>query len=329
MLTSVWQSLSPYPDIYSTNLASLNSTEFICGAFVPAKQEQRILKYNTLQNEWTEYLQLPGKSSFYAYPLCLHRKHNILYIGVGHDRLVKFNIDTNEYKEIHLPDNIGVGQSLLIDDDIHLIGGYKNTHSILQQNQTKSKMLSRYCDQLGSCNNHTIYSSKTDTIYTFGGGYNYADRSISNTIYSYNIGTNKHKSIDLKMPEALAGFGSIMTKDGKFVITFGGYNGRKKVDDIYIFDMEKMNVRKSSIVCPKTSDYYAILMIDYTKQIMIVYGYIRWSLKQIDRIISFPCNDIINLIVKWYAEEMIYLQERYGSYMQKSLWRISLSKILQ
>ena len=89
-----------------------------------------------------------------------------------------------------------------------------------------------------------------------------------------------------------------------------------------------MNVSKINIICPKASEYHAILMNDYAdhEQMMIVYGYIRSSLKQFDGIIAFPCNDIINLVVKWYGREIIYLKDIDN---QKSLYRLSLYKILQ
>ena len=66
-------------------------------------------------------------------------------------------------------------------------------------------------------------------------------------------------------------------------------------------------------------------MNDYTKSMIIMYGYIRqcWSLKEFDGM-AFPSQDIINLMSKWYANEMIY----FIQWIENSLWRISLDKIL-
>ena len=242
--------------------------------------------------------------------------------------IIKLNIDTNEYEEIQIAERIGsgLGQLLLINDDIHIIGGSTNTHLILQQNQTKPQILSRYGDGVKIESPRSIYSSKTDIIYTFG-GYILDKYESSNNIHSFHISTNTHKLIELKMPDRLDSFGCIMTKDEKYVITFGGCDDYgNKVADIYIFDMDEMTARKSSIICPKASTYHAILMNDDSEHIMIVYGYIRWSLKEFDGINTFPSHDIINLIVKWYGEEMIYLQEIGVS---KSLWRLSLWEILK
>ena len=229
----MWQSLSSFPDgdveprkYGVANLVALNSREFICGAFNGEKLQQRLLKFNTFKNEWTEYLKLPKYFAVDVDLTCLQLncKHNILYITKNYERnqsLIKLNIDTNEYEEIQIPDNIGMGQLLLINDDIHLIGGENNTHSILQPNQTEPQILFRYADEDGISYHRSIYSSKTDTIYTFG-GYIHSLCAPSDNIYSFDVGTNTQKLIDLKMPEKLDSFGCIMTRDGRYVITFGG-----------------------------------------------------------------------------------------------------------
>ena len=65
------------------------------------------------------------------------------------------------------------------------------------------------------------------------------------------------------------------------------------------------------------------------QQMMLVHGYIRqcWNLKKFDGIV-FLCDDIIDLIFGWSANEMVYLLKNHKEEC-KALWRISLTKILQ
>ena len=111
------------------------------------------------------------------------------------------------------------------------------------------------------------------------------------------------------MPDGRDSFGCVITNDEKYVITFGCADIKDQTTDaIYIFDMEEMSVRKSDIDCPKEMRNHAILMGDHNKESIVVYGYIRWvwSLKQFNEI-GFACDDIIELIAKWFVDEMVYL----------------------
>ena len=42
--------------------------------------------------------------------------------------------------------------------------------------------------------------------------------------------------------------------------------------------------------------------------------------------IDFPCDDIINLMIEWFARVMVYLMER-GSH-ENRLWKMPLSMII-
>ena len=338
MSTSAWQELPSPATRFTTNLVSINPYEFICVAFPYRTKQNSVLKFNTINNEWIE-LKLPKELRFRSSAICVHSNDsNVLYIAAremndGLDRaIVKLNLANNEYQIVGVPDDFGMCELLPVNDDIHMIGGKGGCHAILKSNQSELEKLGCYSKgEEFSCHS-SVYISKKNMIYTFG-GYHFGGECIAvDTIQSYNLETKEHNQLDdLRIPKwGRDSFGCIMTNDEKYVIIFGGEDDDEvETDDIYVFDMDGMNVRTSNIKCPKDDEYYAVLMGNHQEHLKIVYGYIRWcwSLEQFDGI-SFPCHDVIDLMVKWYSDEIVYLFARQSS-NSVCLWMMSLFEILQ
>ena len=314
-----WQTCASNPNSFLSNLVAINAYEFI------VLKEFELMKYNTRKNEWNSYLKVSKELPIDSSTICLHSNNKLLYF-VGFDCITKLNIETNEHEKIMVPWD-GSAKFVLVDNDIHFIGGYPNQHSVLRENATKPVILYTYNHAQMLNDHHSIYSEQRKVIYTMGGN-NENDTSLE-TIHMYDIKANKNELLDLKIPDSgRERFGCIMTDDERYMIIFGGYEYEYTKDEIYIFDMDKMTVRESDVVCPEEGSYNAILMNDHERTSIIVNGYIRCMVNQIDGI-EFPNDDIITLINKWLSNyhEMVYLIER-GWRKRNRMWKLPLSTIL-
>ena len=213
------------------------------------------MKFNTLKNEWKEFLILPKELSFNSSKIVFNNVDNTLYIGTydvmnsGDDQIIAMNITTKEYKKITLA-NIAIGHLLLENNNLHIIGCSDSNHSVIEQNKAETQTLCNYSHFIGddyfACH-RSVYLKKQEKIYTFGGwicgGNQYLTEDTLDTILSYDLKTKEHKLLDLKIPKGLDSFGYIKTNDERFVIIFGG-DGDEGISnhDIYIFDMDENTV---------------------------------------------------------------------------------------
>ena len=352
-----WESISPFPvGEQSTNLVQINDTEFICGSFAVDNDIQQLLKFNIFTNKWTEWLTLPEELSFNSNAICFDRHTKMLYIAESYPTvdlnhttdtsdkdwihgMIVINIETKEYKHIEVSQEEGNVQRILSlpNGGIHFIRAEGGKHSSLGLNEQKtSEVLCSDGEVIGYKSitwNDSIYSSKDKEIFTFGGvGEHQGYLKSLDTIFTYNIEKAEHKLLDLKLPKEMCLFGCVITNDEKYVIIFGGLYiltlntfKMENLQKIYIFDMNEMTVRESSIQCPDASTYNAIVMTNHVQE-LIVLGYIRkcWSLTEFDGFTPLSA-DIMNLIYRWYVEEMVYLLDRKSD---KMLWKISIADIL-
>ena len=64
---------------YFAKMVMLNETEFL--ALCDDLFQLKILKYNTLRDEWTTFMELPEWMDSYYFPgMQMDRKHNTLYV---------------------------------------------------------------------------------------------------------------------------------------------------------------------------------------------------------------------------------------------------------
>ena len=184
-----WESAASFPSTVSTNFAQLNKDEFVCGSFLATIGEKRLLKFNTFQNQWIEFLKLPKELNFNSRMICFNQERSMLHIAAEYPKnygrtmqgmpeakvgIISINIKTSEYKEITWLQSMdcSMGQLLLIPNgDIHFIKSEDNAHCILKPEQTKPEILCTYSDYFNDeliCH-RMIYSSKREMIYIFGG----------------------------------------------------------------------------------------------------------------------------------------------------------------
>ena len=81
--------------------------------------------------------------------------------------MVGINIKTKQYKKTSLS-KVNFGHLLLVNNDLHLIGGLRSEHLIIQNKITKPLLLCSYSGQIVFANlisHRSIYLSKQQTIY--------------------------------------------------------------------------------------------------------------------------------------------------------------------
>ena len=77
-------------------------------------------------------------------------------------------------------------------------------------------------------------------------------------------------------------------------------------------------------IIPSKVQYDALLLNNDVPNELLVYGFIRWcsTLDEFE-MVTFPYLDIVELIVLWYNEQIVYLKRKYSDMH----WKISLDDI--
>ena len=116
-VSNEWELQCLYPSQHATNLVQLNDHEFICGSFNVEPPEQRVLKFDTLKNEWMDFLILPKELCFSSSRMCFNQNNNTIYVAAFDNDykalVIAINVKTKEYKKIYVSDS---------DDLCHLCG---------------------------------------------------------------------------------------------------------------------------------------------------------------------------------------------------------------
>ena len=124
---------------------------------------------------------------------------------------------------------------------------------------------------------------------------------------SSRFGSNKSLSnlSNIKLPFNIQLFGYVLTTDEKYVIIFGGWDQAiwGDGDDIYIWNLESMEFRKSEKKCPTKSQFHACIM-GYQVDDLLVHGYLRMCSK--DDIEYLP-QDIVKLVGHWCCNDFLHL----------------------
>ena len=122
------------------------------------------------------------------------------------------------------------------------------------------------------------------------------------------------------MIKKLSNCSSVLSMDKRYIIMFGGFDGIKLYDDIFVFDLNKNIIFKSNIKCPENGIFETVIINNKSnKSLLMIYGYIN-KLNNI----KLPSTDILNLIHSMCITEYIYLLHRGIGHH----WKIKIDDIL-
>ena len=255
----------------------------------------------------------------------IDHRQNIIYICNSHyvaystqsllprDRIsiVKVSINSGEQNEDELANFNTVGtrpQSLMINNEFHIIGGsYNNRHLKYNEETKQLEVLHYFVD--GDIWRHRLVRIKQKLL-LFGGS-NWNDSKCTDAVHQYDISNNKWTKLNVKLPAPSCDFGCAPILNGRCVALFGGFNGHALMwmDDIWIYSIDKKLFRRSNIKCPnEVAEYQAITIKDKLKNELAVFGFVRneWNVLQINERL-FPPRYLLNIVQKYYLNEVIHL----------------------
>ena len=123
-----------------------------------------------------------------------------------------------------------------------------------------------------------------------------------------------------KIPKKMEKFGYCLSKNNKFGYIFGGFDGAD-LDDVYIWNLQKMTIIQSKIKCPLKNTYFVVAIGQSKhKSLLIINGFIRYCNKRENDL----CDNIIQLILLFYFNQTIHLMDRINT---KNHWYVDVRKI--
>eukprot|EP01084_Bolivina_argentea_P063138 115320_1 len=347
-----WISLPSLPlgsrNYCECNCVPINNTEFITAVDtkdfynqIPLHIESKkgIYLYNIVNNKWKLFLNLSELNEYkgWTHGIGFDSHKNILYLFSQNNQLLIYDRNTKQFK-IHSFNTLNVqfaqnNQKLAVicvNSVFHIIGGQSfNSHAIWNENtqifERQSINQSMHRATMGTA---LIYRKYRNELYVLGGYINefktgsrqfkYLDE-----IYVHKLGTKQWNPLNIKIPNGLHSAGSIIVHD-RYIILFGGYTVNVEIQAksvIYVLDLQKMNFLESCIKCPGKDRYRVVLMCDYVKNDMIVYGFVRSTKQAFGNV--FP-NEIIALICDFYQIEYVHLiSMKSGKH-----WKINVEQII-
>ena len=287
-----------------------------------------IQKYNINTKTWQKFMgfhkNIPKLQSSTAFD----PDKNILYIfdryTRGFGKQLDAKIDLNTKQLLQTPDILRIQSysALCINDKLYMIR--------IQRDKNQSKFVC--CDDKMQ-NFEELYTFKqlegygmvhikrNKEILLFGGWLNNESEALD-TIRAYSLDNNNKNSenrfreLKVKLPLCLSHFGIVSTRNDQFVIIIGGWiDGSSQSDGIYIFDVNKCELRESEIRCPSRGYTYATIIDNTERDELLVFGFIRRYFKNLH-------DDLIHLLTAFVCNQIIFAR------CAGEMWMIDVNEII-
>eukprot|EP01084_Bolivina_argentea_P263318 445628_1 len=273
-----WISAPPFLYHQFSNPMMLSHTKFMLVAFTKWPNGG-IYSFDTDKFAWIKS-HLPYNLEVHS--SAIDRKTHTLYVYDCRQNFMEIDIKHRKMQTIYNKDHkLDVGEHVrcfFAEKKFHLIGGTKSKyHYVWNKNDKQFHVLHEFTQQkYGLVCPEIIYVESKELFYLFGG--QDGDRTFNpiDIIYCYSSWNNIWTQLDIKMPLPLTGFGFLSTRDGKYILLFGGYTtGYKMTDNIYIYDLENNIFIMSQVKLPVAGIFKAAITDNFDKTLSLTYGYIR------------------------------------------------------
>ena len=315
-----WSCLSPIMTSDITNICNISDTEFLVA------HDAKVNKYNQTLNTWDEIYNVKGYYNTYKTRLAYNDTSKKLYL-IDKDNDQMHILDMNDDKpKVQRLSNVNIWSKdchfIFAENDLHLIAGRSDDAHLIYNAQIKKFVRHLvYTDWQRNYYGGLIHLKSKRKMLFFGGWTDLHQCTDDIWEYSFQCTDKRWVLLERKLPIEVQVFGSVLTPDEQYIIILGGWAQNKgETDDIYIWDLENMDFRKSEIKCPKVGQYRACIMMDEVQEI-VIYGYLRKCIEMNDE--NIP-RDIVRMILKWCCNTFVHLLKRTDG----EHWRIELSEIL-
>ncbi len=326
---------------YLMDVHKINATEFVG---VPSLNLNGIYKFNILNQHWTKIITYNATlmQSFAPTSSTYNSKLKLLYVSSNfYDEQAPaaiFDLNNNESSILQNATNL---HFVCFDNNnqLHLIStnkNYRKGYYICSPKLQVIKLLnSNICSDFYT--NFTrfssIYLSKTKKVYIYG-GFNAPYGGWQQKMYTYNCDSNDNQWKKLTIPKAIYGCAVVCTENEDFIIFLGGFINRAEtykylsypkiqpVDDILLLNCKSNQFCQSNIKCPRAGGFNAILMpLDGKRRDCLIHRFIFDADNEISP--NKFHTYLINMIIKYYCNESIYLLNDDGQQ-----WMINSDEII-
>ena len=317
---SVWMKCADFLFTYSSNMVTINGdTIIVAPAVSPSVGEaDGLYTYDTKKNDWELFTKYPEDLVSSSHCLAYNETKNELYVYGFHARIAKFDINTKTCKLCKETKTFGSYPSgLFINDKYHIIGGsYSNSHSIYNETENIFESFHEFPtfqDQ------QIIHSIKRGIVYLFAKGVNKHDIF---GIWEYKIREKEWRKTETKLPKQLSEFGCVITNDERFILIFGGYdeNDIDDSDEIFIMNLDTMEIKKSDVKCPMGGRFRAAYCYDRGEKMdILIAGYVgKYGVD------GYIPKEIMKMMEMFCCQDYVHLVEKDSS----KHWRINVDEIL-
>ena len=176
-----------------------------------------------------------------------------------------FDIDTQKLNDKICAESVSLESYIIFaDDNLHVIGGQQDDSYMHLIYNKDTKEFNEHWTFQDFTYHHwggLVYVKSKYKMLLFG-GFEGSDCINTDNIYEYSFADKKWSILDAKLPIRCSSFGFILTPDDKYIIIFGGWDQHRAIDDIYIWEIDRMIFRKCRLKCPVKSQYRACIMMD-------------------------------------------------------------------
>ncbi len=340
-----FQDLNTYPQIedLSTYPFQMNEKEF---SIINARTGlfENIHKYNTHQNKWRS--QRTG--CHYSFPFdtnAFDKTNQILYLlelsrrqcklnEPAYVSLISLNLIKKDYvrDRIQFPFNVDrlASKAIIIENKLFITADYYvKSEAKYKLGIFEVEMIDNKINRYSSSYSVGLYADYLDWQFissapipikdNFQLLYNNRNNClifIGDSLLTFNLATDAWSTLETSLPQRISYSFCTLAVQNIYILIFGGvYNPnpiysltREISQAIYVYDLQKNKLTKSSVICPKASRYMGIVMYTPKQNELTVFGYMRnqWANNEMsgDR---FPPRYLLNIIGGYFNEEYAYI----------------------
>lgn len=283
--------------------------------------KKSIQLYNGLNDTWQRQL-LPDNVTLMDGILVQNislfdAKTQQLYYKDNYNQLAlkTWNLNNNEYNSIRctVKSNLDA-KLLLINDELHLTGGYHGVHHIYNPMTKRYSIKHANGTRVpGIINQTAIYLKLKQKIYLLGGCQAISFASVQ-YILSYCMKTNKWTRLLIDLPMKMYDFAVSSVCNDRYLIICGGEcnigrgSSSCPSNTIFVMDVECFVINKCKIKCPARGSMRSIAFDNEQKMGLITFGFIRnlWKNKAFKNMIYLPVY-LIELVQIYAITEELHL----------------------
>ena len=320
-----------------SNIIALNDNELvICtqidensGYHDKKNVKHSLQKYVMSQNKWSTIVEFTSTGN----PMLSYNSQTQQIFFYVNGIFSIYNLNNNKDNKImnqNVDLNVYNNSFLVVNNDIHLIGGYTNKDHMIWDDKKKQFESQYTFNHLQLCLEHAgfIHIASRNMLLLMG-GYDAGCVKYLDDIWRYSLDQKRWEKLPHKLPMKCQSSAFVITLDEKYIIMFGGIQeGQPPTKDIYIMDVDTFQFNKSKIECPDDgkANYFskmfnAVIVSNRKKVDLVIYGFIKdcWRDKSFQHV-AYPPDDVMEMVKLWYTVDDIHLMSRNLCH-----WNIPLS----